>query len=137
MKTPYPAEVMTRFYEPKNPFRMPDPDVVGRAGVPGRGPYMVLYLKTQGEQAVALSFQTYGCPPAIAAGSLLVEKLEGASRSEVALWSQDRIDAALGGLPTHKRHCSRLAAEAVRDALTRWVGAAPQPSTDPTTEESP
>lgn len=117
MRLPYSPIVMEHFYAPRNAFKLQDPDVVGRAGTPGRGNYMHLYLRVQRGLVLEASFQTYGCCPAIAAGSLLVERIGGLTLDDAALWDEARITEALGGLPAHKRHCSRLAAEALQDAL--------------------
>lgn len=121
MKPPYSEIVLDHFYRPRNAFRLADPDVVGRAGTPGRGNYMALYLALEGERITQASFQTYGCCPAIAAGSMLVERIQGQTRAEASAWDEAAICAALGGLPRHKRHCSRLAADALADALGRWA----------------
>lgn len=101
---------------------MKDPDLVGTAGDPHRGNFLVLYLRLQGEGVVEASFQCHGCAPAIAAGSLLSERLEGATLAEAAAWDASRVEAELGGLPRSKRHCAELAAEALRDALRRGPG---------------
>jgi nitrogen fixation protein NifU and related proteins len=118
----YSAVVYDHFFLPRNSHRMPDADAVGVAGTPGRGPFMLLFLKTQHERIVDASFQTYGCGPAIAAGSVLTEKLKGATRGEARSIDELAINEALGGLPSHKRHCSALAAEALAKALADWKG---------------
>jgi nitrogen fixation NifU-like protein len=110
---------MDHFFSPRNAYRMQDPAVVGRAGHPGRGNFMPPARAGAAARPRAASFQTYGCCPAIAAGSLLVGELEGLPLSEAPAWTDSRINEALGGLPSHKRHCSRLAADALSDALRR------------------
>lgn len=99
---------------------MVDPDLVGTAGTPGRGPFLVLYLRIEGERIVAASFQTYGCAPAIASGSLLAERLPGSTRREASGWSTEAIASALGGVPEEKQHCPALAAQALAAALSGW-----------------
>lgn len=117
MSQPYSQVVMDHFHSPRNAFRMPDPDRVGTAGTPGSGPFVVLYLRLEGERIAAASFQTYGCAPAIAAASLLCERLPGSSLvGATQQWPEEAIAEALGGLPRHKRHCSALAAQALRAA---------------------
>jgi nitrogen fixation NifU-like protein len=96
---------------------MKDADVVGTAGEPGHGPFMVLFLKLDGNKITKASFQTYGCGPAIAAGSVVTEKLTGATFEEAQKWTENAINEALGGLPPEKRHCSALASEALACAL--------------------
>lgn len=114
---PYSPVVMDHFYNPRGAFRMEAPDLVGRAGARNGGPFMTLFLKLEGERIAAASFQTFGCAPAIAAGSLLAEQLPGALLAEAtSRWTEEAIHEALGGLPDHKRHCSALAAEALASA---------------------
>ncbi|MGE0709150.1 MAG: iron-sulfur cluster assembly scaffold protein [Planctomycetota bacterium] len=127
--TRYSPEVLDHFHRPRSPGVLADADAVGRAGTPGRGPYLVLYLRTEGERVAAVSFQTYGCPPAIAAGSLLCERVAGGSLEDARAWADEaRIREALGGLPPHKHHCSRLAAEALAAALRGLSPAPTRPS---------
>src|SRR5690606_26047515 len=84
-------------------------------------PFLVLYLKVAdaGDRITAASFQTYGCAPAIASGSLLAERLPGLTLAEAAAWDADAIETALGGFPPHKRGCAILAAEALVQALAQ------------------
>lgn len=116
----YADQLLDHFYNPRNAFRMKDPDLVGTAGSPGHGPFLVPYLRVDGERIAAASFQTFGCAPAIASGSLLTERLPGATREEAAAWTPEAIGAALGGVPESKQHCPRLAAEALSRALAGW-----------------
>lgn len=113
----YSETVLDHFYNPRNAYRMERPDATGKAGEPGRGPFMLIYLRFENERIKAASYQTYGCGPAIAAGSLLTEKVTGVTREEARHWDEAAITEALGGLPPEKRHCSALAAEALRMAL--------------------
>lgn len=109
---------LDHFYNPRNARRLEKPDAVGKAGDPEKGgPFMVLYLRFEGERIAEASYQTYGCCAAIAAGSALTEKLTGESLLAAALWDEKAINEALGGLPMEKRHCSALAARALVDAF--------------------
>lgn len=117
MSPPYSATVMDHFFAPRNGFRMLDPDRVGTAGKPGQGPFVVLYLRLEAERIAAASFQTYGCAPAIAAASLLCERLPGTAVEQATRWTAQEIEQELGGLPAHKRVCAELAAQALRAAL--------------------
>ncbi|HZV00112.1 MAG TPA: iron-sulfur cluster assembly scaffold protein [Planctomycetota bacterium] len=124
----YSETVREHFFNPRNCFRMEKPDVVGKAGEPGSGPFMLFFLRVEGERIREASYQTYGCGPAIAAGSVVTERLQGASRVEVASLKEPVINEALGGLPAAKRHCSALAAQALEDALRRWSPSATEAS---------
>lgn len=113
--------VLEHFYHPRNCRVMEKPDAVGVAGEPARGNFMVVYLRTSSDRIVEASFQTHGCCPSIAAGSLLTERLRGKSREDAAGFSEEVINDALGGLPGHKRYCSALAATALRMAIESWA----------------
>ncbi|MCO5164816.1 MAG: iron-sulfur cluster assembly scaffold protein [Planctomycetes bacterium] len=109
--------MLEHFWRPKNNHVDPEADVMGVAGVPGNGPFMVLYLRLEGQIVRQASFQTHGCAPSIAAGSLLATELPGVQVLEApGRWPEEAINAALGDLPFHKRHCSALAAEALARA---------------------
>lgn len=116
----YADVVMDHFHAPRCVGRMRDPDLVGTSGTPGRGNFMVLYVRLEGDRVAEASYQTYGCCPAIAAGSLLTESLAGSTRAELAEWDEPRLNQALGGLPRAKRHCSALAIDALERVLEAW-----------------
>ena len=109
--------VLDHFHAPRNCQVMVAPDAIGVAGEPGHGNFMVLYLRVVGGRISEASFQTHGCCPSIAAGSLLTERLVGSTLEEARAWTEPRINEALGRLPMHKRHCSALAAAALVKAL--------------------
>lgn len=115
----YSEILLSHFYSPKNNRVLMNADAVGIAGIPGNGPFMIIYLAVHDRKITQATFQSHGCAPSIAAGSFLATELEGTDLLEAAArWSAEAIERALGGLPDHKRHCARLAAEAVQRALS-------------------
>lgn len=115
----YSDVVLRHFHAPRNHRVMRDADAVGVAGDPHSGPFMVLYLRLDSDTILEAAFQTHGCAPSIAAGSLLATELPGGSlESAVRRWSEVAIREALGGLPPHKQHCSALAAVALSRAFS-------------------
>lgn len=115
----YSDVLLEHFWKPKNNRVMRDAHAIGVAGVPGNGPFLVLYLRLDGDTITEAAFQTHGCPPSIAAGSLLATSLPGSTTTAaVQRWTEPAIDEALGGLPVHKRHCSALAAAALERAVS-------------------
>lgn len=58
-------------------------------------------------------FQVYGCPAAIAAGSVLTELIAGADTARLDSLGARDIDRALGGLGPQRYHAAVLAADAV------------------------
>ena len=116
----YSKTVWSHFNEPKNVGRIKSPDAEGKAGSLRGGMFMLFTAKLKGEVIKEVKFQTYGCAPAIAAGSYLTEAIQGKTISEAALWNEERLIEGLGGLPPEKLHCASLAIEALND-LTRQL----------------
>jgi nitrogen fixation protein NifU and related proteins len=116
--------LMDHFNSPRNCGRMDDPDVVGLAGTPGNGPYVVLYLRLDGDSIVESRFQTHGCGVSVACGSILTELIANRALSECLRLTEETLIEALGGVPPTKLHCPALAIAALKDAL-RDFGASP------------
>jgi len=85
------------------------------------GDLMPLYLRIGPDGRVAAAtFQVYGCPAAIAAGSVLTGLVVGSGPGELSAMDEARIDAALGGLRGEKAHAATLAADAARSAAAAF-----------------
>ena len=117
------------FHQPRNAGLLDDADVEVRVENPVCGDVLHLYvnrecaaLESGGEASVVseVRFQVYGCPAAIAAGSVLTELVDGADTARLRSIDAGTVAAALGGLPTEKYHASALAEDAVRALLERW-----------------
>ena len=119
---------MSRFSEtltehviaPRNTGVMQDADFTGHAGTPGRGAFLILFLKVKDRRITAATFKTYGCGPTIASGSMLTELIVGRTIAECRKLTTDELIAALDGMPPDKVHCPAMAIAALRDALSRW-----------------
>ena len=74
-----------------------------------------LYVKLAQGSVTRATFRTFGCSACIAASSIATELLVGRSASTTL--TANELDAALGGLPSDKRYCVDLVAEAARLAL--------------------
>ncbi|MFI5455272.1 MAG: iron-sulfur cluster assembly scaffold protein [Isosphaerales bacterium] len=103
--------------DPRNCGVMENPDLTGHAGAPGRGAFMILYLKLQDERVTAAKYHTVGCGPTIAAGSMLTGLILGRTIGECLELTADRLIEALDGVPSDKLHCPALAIAALGDAL--------------------
>ncbi|MEA3401435.1 MAG: iron-sulfur cluster assembly scaffold protein [Armatimonadota bacterium] len=115
----YSEQVMKHFANPRNMGALEDADGEGRAGEPGRGNYMIVWVKLDGERIERLGFKTYGCPPAIAAGSCITEMATGRTVQGALSITREELIEALGGLPLGREHCAALAIEALTDAISR------------------
>lgn len=116
----YSDKVVDHFNHPRNMGSFPkeDPQVgTGMVGAPECGDVMKLQIKVQGETIVDAKFKTFGCGSAIASSSLATEWLRGKTLSEAAKIKNTDIVQELN-LPPVKIHCSVLAEDAIKAALT-------------------
>jgi NifU-like protein involved in Fe-S cluster formation len=119
-----PTPLDDHFHAPRNAGVLAGADVAVKVENPVCGDVLHLYLKrgTAG-RVEACTFQVYGCPAAIAAGSLLTESLKGLAPEEMRALTRERITSALGGLTAEKAHAAVLARDAIEAALAHWPGA--------------
>jgi NifU-like protein involved in Fe-S cluster formation len=109
------------FHNPRNAGALEGADVHVEVENPVCGDVLHLYLRRDAAGRVAAAaFQAYGCPAAIAAGSLLTELAGGKSAAELEALTGERIASALGGLSADKLHASVLARDALEKALRGW-----------------
>jgi len=116
----YSDKVVDHFNHPRNMGSLPkeDPQVgTGMVGAPECGDVMKLQIKVQDDTIVDAKFKTFGCGSAIASSSLATEWLKGKTLSEARKIKNTDIVQELN-LPPVKIHCSVLAEEAIKAALT-------------------
>ena len=92
----------------------------GAAGGAACGDLVRVTVRVEDDMVVEAGFDAEGCGAALAAGSAVVELVEGRPFLEAALVTPDDVSDVLGGLIPPKRHAAELAA----DALHRALGAA-------------
>ncbi len=92
----------------------------GAAGGAACGDLVRVAVRVEDDRIVEAGFDAEGCGAALAAGSAVVELVEGADFLDAARIGADQVAEALGGLIPSKRHAAELAA----DALHRALGAA-------------
>ena len=89
----------------------------GAAGGAACGDLLRVAVRVEGERVAEAGFDAEGCGAARAAGSAVVELVEGRPFVDAARITPDRISDALGGLIAPKRHAATLAADALHRAL--------------------
>jgi nitrogen fixation protein NifU and related proteins len=102
---------------PRNGGSIENPDLVGHAGAPGRGAFMIIYLRLEDDRIAAAKYHTIGCGPTIASGSMLTEMIVGKTIAQCGEITSEKLIEALDGVPPEKLHCPALAVSALRDAL--------------------
>jgi len=70
---------------------------------------------------------TDGCGSTIASGSMVTELIKGKSVPGARKVTQQDILNALGGLPEESLHCTRLAAETLKEAIKDYFALRREP----------
>ena len=133
----YSEKVMDHFANPRNVGEMPDADGVGEVGNPKCGDIMKMYIKVKDDIITDVSFKTFGCGAAIATSSMATELVKGKSIKDALQLTNKAVMEALDGLPPVKVHCSVLAEQAIKAALSdyyRRQGIDPEPIVGTITE---
>ena len=116
----YSEKVMDHFANPRNVGEIPDANGVGEVGNPQCGDIMKMYLKIENNILVDVKFKTFGCGAAIATSSMATELVKGKTIEEALKLTNKAVAEALDGLPPVKIHCSVLAEQAVKAALSDY-----------------
>ena len=126
----YTDTVMDHFLHPRNVGEIADADGVGEVGNAKCGDIMRMTLKIDDGVITDAKFTTFGCGSAIATSSIATEMIKGRSINEALALSNRAVVEALDGLPPAKLHCSVLAEQAVKAALSDYYtrqGIDPEP----------
>ena len=116
----YSAKVMEHFANPTNVGEMKDYSGVGEVGNPTCGDIMRMYIKVEGNTITDVSFMTFGCGAAIATSSMATEMIKGKSIDDALKLTNQAVMEALDGLPAVKIHCSVLAEQAIKAAISDY-----------------
>lgn len=117
----YSDKVLDHYENPRNvgSFEKDDPAVgTGMVGAPACGDVMKLQIKVGDDGVIEdAKFKTYGCGSAIASSSLLTEWVKGKTLEQASEIKNTDIAEELA-LPPVKIHCSVLAEDAIKAAIT-------------------
>ena len=120
----YSEKVIDHYENPRNVGSMDKEDThvgTGMVGAPACGDVMRLQIKVNDDGVIEdAKFKTYGCGSAIASSSLLTEWVKGKSLEEAAAIKNTEIAHELE-LPPVKIHCSVLAEDAIKAAITDYM----------------
>ena len=120
----YSIKVIDHYENPRNVGSLPkeDPNVgTGLVGAPECGDVMKLQVKVNPATGVIddAKFKTFGCGSAIASSSLATEWLKGKTVDQALTIRNTDIVNELS-LPPVKIHCSVLAEDAIKAAITDY-----------------
>ncbi|MBI3471850.1 MAG: Fe-S cluster assembly scaffold IscU [Candidatus Solibacter usitatus] len=120
----YSDKVLDHYNHPRNVGSLDkkDPNVgTGMVGAPECGDVMKLQIKVNEDTRVIedAKFKTFGCGSAIASSSLATEWLKGKTVDEALQIKNTAIVNELS-LPPVKIHCSVLAEDAIKAAITDY-----------------
>jgi len=119
----YSDKVLDHYENPRNVGKMneDDDDVgTGMVGAPACGDVMRLQIKVSDDGIIQdAKFKTYGCGSAIASSSLLTEWVKGKNLDEAFAIKNTQIAKELS-LPPVKIHCSVLAEDAIKAAVSNY-----------------
>jgi nitrogen fixation protein NifU and related proteins len=120
----YSEKVLDHYENPRNVGTLDkdDPSVgTGMVGAPACGDVMRLQIKVNEAGVIEdARFKTYGCGSAIASSSLLTEWVKGRTLAEASQIKNQEIADELA-LPPVKIHCSVLAEDAIRAAISDYA----------------
>jgi nitrogen fixation NifU-like protein len=120
----YSEKVLDHYTNPRNVGTMDknaDEVGTGLVGAPECGDVMKLQIRVNPETKIIedAKFKTFGCGSAIASSSLATEWVKGKTVDEALQIKNTDIVKELS-LPPVKIHCSVLAEDAIRAAISDW-----------------
>ena len=116
----YSEKVMEHFSNPRNVGEISEYNAVGEVGNAKCGDIMKIYMKIKDDVIVDVGFKTFGCGAAVATSSMATELVRGKSLKDALNITNKAVAEALDGLPSEKMHCSVLAEQAIRAAITDY-----------------
>ena len=120
----YSKEVIEHYEKPRNIGSMDSRSKsigTGLVGAPECGDVMKLQIEVKNNKIVDAKFKTFGCGSAIASSSLVTEWVKGKTLEEAQTIKNTEIVKELS-LPPVKIHCSVLAEDAIKAAISDYKG---------------
>ena len=126
----YSEQVRDHFAHPRNVGELADANGVGEVGNSRCGDIMKMFIKVKDNVIEDVSFKTFGCGAAVATSSMATEMIKGKTIDEALKLTNKAVMEALDGLPPVKVHCSVLAEQAIKAAISDYytrIGIDPLP----------
>lgn len=112
----YSPQIAEHIANPRNVGELENPSGVGDVTNEVCLDRIRLTVRVEGERLTDARVKASGCPPTIAAASVLTELIIGRTLEEIQSLTRKDIADALGHLPPAKAHCTALAIDALRAA---------------------
>ncbi len=116
----YSEKVMDHFSNPRNVGEIENPDAEGQVGNHKCGDIMKMTMKIENDVITDVKFKTFGCGAAVATSSMATEMVKGKTIGQALRLTNAAVAEALDGLPPQKLHCSVLAEEAIKAAISDY-----------------
>lgn len=116
----YSEKVMDHFTNPRNVGEIEDADGIGEVGNAKCGDIMKMFLKINNGVITDIKFKTFGCGAAVATSSMATEMIKGRKLEDALKLTNKAVVEALDGLPDSKLHCSVLAEQALKAAISDY-----------------
>jgi len=116
----YSEKVMDHFTHPRNVGEIEDADGIGEVGNAKCGDIMKMFLKIDNGVITDIKFKTFGCGAAVATSSMATEMIKGQKLEDALKLTNKAVVEALDGLPDSKLHCSVLAEQALKAAISDY-----------------
>ena len=116
----YSEKVMDHFTNPRHVGEIEDADGIGEVGNAKCGDIMKMFLKIDNGVITDIKFKTFGCGAAVATSSMATEMIKGRKLEDALKLTNKAVVEALDGLPDSKLHCSVLAEQALKAAISDY-----------------
>jgi nitrogen fixation NifU-like protein len=113
----YSPQIAEHIANPRNVGEIKNPSGVGDVTNEVCLDRIRLTVRVEGATLTDAKVKATGCPPTIAAASVLTELIIGRSLEELRSLSRRDVADALGHMPPAKAHCTALAIDALRAAI--------------------
>ena len=116
----YSEKVLDHFSNPRNVGEIEDADGIGEVGNAKCGDIMKMYIKVNNGIIEDVKFKTFGCGAAVATSSMATELIKGQPIEDALKLTNKAVVEALDGLTAVKLHCSVLAEQAIKAAISDY-----------------
>lgn len=113
----YSQTIAEHIANPRNVGELENPSGRGDAINEACMDRLLLTIRVASATITDAKVKAQGCPPTIAAASVLTELIIGRSLAQAESLTRKDVEEALEHLPAMKKHCSALAIDALRMAV--------------------